>query len=333
MDDKQIPITHSDSPDNSGLDVLTGQDDLENTGKTRWQKFWPAFACGSGLFSDGYLQASIGPVNHCLGLLYPKQYEHSTYHQNITAIAFAGTVVGQLFFGYTSDRYSRKNSLLASTIILIVFAALGAGAWGANGTVNGLLAALTAYRFLLGIGIGGEYPAGSVACAEATGELKSGTRNRWFIMFTNVAIDIGFVGGPLIAMIISAGTSNLTVVWRTTLGLAVVPPFLLLYLRFKLKEPESYSRENFKRGKTPYWLALKFYAPRLLVVMTIWFIYDFLTYPFGIFSTVWIADITPNPKLWQTFGWSTLINLFYVPGALVSRSALYREAVSNNCTN
>ncbi len=27
--------------------------DLENTGKTFWQRLWPVMACGTGLFSDG----------------------------------------------------------------------------------------------------------------------------------------------------------------------------------------------------------------------------------------------------------------------------------------
>jgi MFS family permease len=107
-----------------------------------------------------------------------------------------------LIFGYTSDHYSRKWSLFASTIILILFAALSAGSYGAGGSSSGLFAALTAWRFLLGIGIGGEYPAGSVGCAESTGELKSGTRNRWFILFTNVQIDIGFVVSALVPMIV-----------------------------------------------------------------------------------------------------------------------------------
>ena len=123
-----------------------------------------------------------------LGIIYGSAYTGSSAQQNITAITFVGTVVGQLFFGYLSDKWSRANSLLASTIILIVFAALGAAAYGAHGSVNGMFAALTAYRFLVGVGIGGEYPAGSVACSEASGELKAGTRNRWFILFTNVMI-------------------------------------------------------------------------------------------------------------------------------------------------
>ena len=125
-----------------------------------------------------------------LKILYKDEYTKSDAQQNVASIAFAGTVLGQLVFGYTSDHWSRRHSLLISTIILIVFAALGAGSYGAHGSVQGLFAALTAYRFLLGIGIGGEYPAGSVACAESTGELKEGHRNRWFIFFSKSSLSL-----------------------------------------------------------------------------------------------------------------------------------------------
>lgn len=93
-----------------------------------------------------------------LGTIYGTEYTGSRALQNISAITFAGTVFGQLLFGYTSDKWSRKNSLLVSTVILIVFAALGAGSYGAGGNTQGLFAALTAYRFLVGVGIGGERP-------------------------------------------------------------------------------------------------------------------------------------------------------------------------------
>lgn len=85
-----------------------------------------------------------------------------------------------LIFGVTSDKWSRTGSLMVSTVILAVFAALAAGSYG-GGSLHGMITALTIYRFFVGVGIGGEYPAGSVACSEATGELKEGTRNRWFI--------------------------------------------------------------------------------------------------------------------------------------------------------
>jgi MFS family permease len=270
----------------------------------------------TGLFSDGFCQSIIGPVNTILKILYKDEYTKSDAQQNVASIAFAGTVLGQLVFGYTSDHYSRRNSLLISTIILIVFAALGAGSYGAHGSIQGLFAALTAYRFLLGIGIGGEYPAGSVACAESTGELKEGHRNRWFIFFTNFMIDSGFWVASLVAMIVvlATGENHLRAAWRICLGLAVVAPLSLLYLRIKLKEPESFSRS--KMTRYPWWLIVKFYGFRLCIVSLIWFIYDFSSYSFSIYSTSWLEFLLPSTApLWKSFGWGTVINLFYIPGA------------------
>lgn len=95
----------------------------------------------------------IGQVNTILIKLYKTDYTDSSAQSNVSSIAFAGTVIGQLFFGWMSDHVSRKWALMTSTIILFIFAALGAGSYG-GGSVNGMLQALTAWRFLLGIGIG-----------------------------------------------------------------------------------------------------------------------------------------------------------------------------------
>jgi MFS family permease len=252
-----------------------------------------------------------------LSTIYPVQYAQSPARQNVSSIAFAGTVVGQLAFGLMSDYYSRKWALMTSTVILIIFAALGAGSYGAGGSIGGLFAALTAYRFLLGIGIGGEYPAGSVACAESTGELKNGHRNRWFIMFTNVMIDFGFVIAAIVPMILVLifTENHLRAAWRVSLGLGVLPPLSLLWLRIKLQEPEAFKRDRMHRY--PYWLIIKFYWFRLAVVALIWFIYDFSAYSFGIYSSIWLKLILPKTApLWKSFGWNTVINLFYMPGAL-----------------
>lgn len=146
---------------------------------------------------------------------------------------------------------------MASTVILIVFAALCAGAYGARGTQGGLFAALTAYRFFMGIGIGGEYPAGSVAAAESTGELKKGHRNRWFIMFTNFQVNFGYVVASFVPMILVLifTENHLRASWRVMLGLGVIPPFSLFWLRFKLKEPEEFNREGMHNY--PVWLIVK----------------------------------------------------------------------------
>jgi len=176
---------------------------------------WVVIACGFALMSDGillshvsemliagYLNSVMGVVNTILGLIYPDIYPNSNYSQNINSIVFAGTVLGQLAFGYMSDKLGRKFGMISATIIVVVFSILSAGAYGAGGSTTGMLAALAAYRFLLGIGIGAEYPAGSVAASEATSEAKSGHRHAMFVMVTNFVIDLGFVLGGFVPLVL-----------------------------------------------------------------------------------------------------------------------------------
>ena len=245
--------------------------------------------------------------------------------------------MGILIFGECSDRFSRRNSLLASSVILIVTAILCTGSYGANGSIQGLFAALTAYRFLLGIGIGGEYPAGSVAAAEATQELKEGHRHRWFVIFTNVQIDFGFVIGafvPLVCLWITT-ENNLNLAWRLALGFGVLPPLSLLYLRIKLQDSKEFQQNSMKNVKLPWKLIVKRYGPRWLVIASLWFIYNvgsahskapflstdpwqFSSYAFAIYSsTILVNIIGDSAPLWKSFGWNTVINLFYMPGAIL----------------
>ncbi len=80
---------------------------------------------------------------------YGDVWQTSTARHYLGDIAFAGTVVGQLVFGYLSDKWSRMNSLLLSTVLLLVFTALTAGAY-AGGDAVGMFNMLTAWRFFVG---------------------------------------------------------------------------------------------------------------------------------------------------------------------------------------
>lgn len=176
------------------------------------------------------------------------------------------------------------------------------------------------HKSQVGVGIGGEYPAGSVGASESTGELKSGTRNTWFILFTNSMIDWGFVVGAFVPYVVAAACRNghYGTIWRTSLGIGVVFPLALLVMRLRLKEPEEFARNSMAHIRTPYWLVAKFYGPRLLAVSLIWFIYDFLTYPFGIYASAILSGIYgKEAPLTTVFGWNTVINLFYIPGTML----------------
>jgi MFS family permease len=286
----------------------------------RYKKYLPIITTGAGLFSDGYVNNSIGVVSTCLTILYPEEYANSNAIRNVTSIAFAGTVLGQLAFGYISDYYSRRQAMLWGTIILIVMTILCAGVWGKDKyDISGMLIALTVYRFFLGIGIGAEYPAGSTACAEASALLPPGKRNRWFVWFTNFMIDSGFVIAAFVPMVLLwiCGPDNLTPVWRITLGIGAIPPISLFFLRLYYQEGKTFQKTRFKKVTVPYWTIIKFYWLRLAVVSLIWFIYDLSAYSFGLFSSYVIADLYDSEDLYAKFGWNVVLNLFYIPGAFL----------------
>lgn len=45
--------------------------------------------------------------------------------------------------------------------------------------------------------------------------------------------------------------------------------------------------------------------------------YDFCSYPFGIFSSTIVSQLNPENTIIQNIGWGTLINAFLLPGCLI----------------
>jgi MFS family permease len=144
----------------------------------------------------GYLNSVAGPVNTIFYKIYPEEYPTLPTTPLVPSIVFVGLVLGQLLFGYISDSFGRRVGMVAATVMVILFSALCAGSW--YPTVQGMMIMFTIWRFCLGIGIGSEYPAGSVAASEATAEVSPGRRHALFILVTNFVIDLGFVIGNMV---------------------------------------------------------------------------------------------------------------------------------------
>ncbi|KAI5949101.1 GIT3 [Candida theae] len=306
----------------SSSDLQAGESDYEAPpSKVHVNNLWPAFASGAGLFSDGYVNNSISVVLSCLKMIYGDEFSKSNAISNISSIAFVGTVVGQLGFGYISDRVARRGGMMAANVMLIVFTLLCAvGSWGT--TTQGFFACLTVWRFFLGVGIGAEYPTSSVIASEFANQLPAGKRNRYFSWFTNAMIDAGFVVAAFVPFVLIwiFTERHLRALWRVAIGLGVVPPLILFFIRLKMKDSETFEKLNMKHVRYrdyPWWLIIKFYWYRLTIVSLIWFIYDFSTYSFGNFNTIIIGELIPDAPLWKQWGWSVVFNLFYIPGAFL----------------
>ncbi|KAK0531497.1 glycerophosphoinositol permease [Tilletia horrida] len=306
------------------------------------------FACGAALFSDGYVNAITGPVGSILKRLYkdenPGRFTH--FKKLFSSLGFAGTVLGMLVWGVLSDRVGRKSGMIFASIWLALFSVLSAGAWGAGGSIDGLFACRTyfsavyairlgltrlltfilitviAYRFIQGIAIGAEYPAGSVACSENT-EAPGVNKKRqqmYFSLATNTMIDWGFVVAYFVPLLLIwiFGMNHLTLVWRLSLGLGAIPPLTLLYFRTKMEEPIHYRKSSIKFSQMPWWLIVKRYWVRLAAISIAWFVYDFVSYPAGGYADYIVGQVLPaNASFQANLGWGVVINLFYIPGTLI----------------
>lgn len=104
------------------------------------------------------------------------------------------------------------------------------------------------WRFLLGFGIGGDYPISATIAAE-----YSTARNRGAFVGSVFAMQgIGILTASVVAICTTAAFKSLILkdiayldyVWRIELGLGVVPALLTIYLRNKLPEPPQWTMDG-----------------------------------------------------------------------------------------
>lgn len=280
------------------------------------------FACGTALFSDGYANGVFSSVNTLLQRIYGKEaLAANNYTSTISSIIFAGTVVGMLTFGYISDKIGRKFGMMSATGIVAFFSGLAAASSGAHGSLGGMLSMLSACRFLVGIGVGAEYPCGSVSASENSEDavISKNAQHRWFALATNTMIDFGFVVAAFVPLVLFwiFGNDHLRAVWRLSLGLGMVPALAVLLWRLNMEEPARFKKDSMKYAKIPYMLVLRRYGVSLAAISITWFLYDFITYPFSIYSSTILNNVTGDTQdLTIIFGWNVVINLFYMPGTL-----------------
>jgi putative MFS transporter len=149
----------------------------------------------------------------------------------IAASALAGSLVGSVVLGRLSDRIGRRRIFLASILWYAVFTALTALAWGPE--------ALSAFRFLAGIGLGGMLVVDPSMLAEYLPPQKRGR----FLVFLDFFWPVG--------LLLATGLSWLFLdqiggdwSWRWLFLAASFPAFLAFVARLSLPESPYYLARN-----------------------------------------------------------------------------------------
>jgi MFS family permease len=158
----------------------------------------------------------------------------------------------------------------------------------------------------------------SSAEASDEGEYVRQKRGLLVALTTCFAIDFGFVIAGCAALIVLAAYNFQTTegVWRICLGLGFILPLFLFPFRVRMVDSTQYRKHAMKQD-IPYWLIIKRYWKPMLGTSLAWFMYDFVTYPFGLFSSTIVGQLNPENTLLQNIGFGTAINCFYLPGCIV----------------
>ena len=88
--------------------------------------------------------------------IHPTYPRTPTQSSMIKSCVFAGAITGQLTMGLAGDMLGRRRAMLLTNSFSIL-GSLGTAlfTWGPPSTVYGIM---MAFRFLLGVGVGGKYP-------------------------------------------------------------------------------------------------------------------------------------------------------------------------------
>ena len=160
----------------------------------------------------------------------PSPESVAAYGGYATMIFMVGWAVGGLFFGVLGDRIGRAKTMLITILAYSAFtglSALSVGVWD-----------FAFYRFLTGLGVGGEFAVGVALVAEVIP-----ARARPFALgWVQAMSAVGNMTAAVIAMILGKIQESGAVgsAWRIMFVIGMIPALLAVFIRRRLKEPEKW---------------------------------------------------------------------------------------------
>jgi PHS family inorganic phosphate transporter-like MFS transporter len=287
---------------------------------------------GVGFFTDAYDLFVIGTVATIVAV----QWHLSTVETSwVTGSAILGAFFGAFVFGRIADVLGRKSVYLGVAVIMMIGAIASAFAPG--------FIWLVVARFVLGLGIGGDYPVSAVLMSEYS---NRDDRGRLVGMVFSMQA-LGLIVGPLIGLILLQSGISHDIAWRIMLGLGAVPAAGVIYLRSKMPEsPRFKAQVQGKSQQASEDLATfsdgvveaptvssqsaggmglgQFLRNRKMLVLLVgtagsWFLFDYAYYGNTLSLPAILKEVSPHASLETKLLWTLgLFVLFAVPGYLLA---------------
>ncbi|HEY2051474.1 MAG TPA: MFS transporter [Caulobacteraceae bacterium] len=293
------------------------------------QKFkafhWRAtLTTGLGVFCDGYDLTSVGLVMPEILASFGHAKLTGVESALLAASALAGAAIGGLGFGLLGQR-GRKN-FYGFDVLILGLAAI-AQAFAPSITM------LIAIRFILGIGVGGDYVLSPMIMAEHSNRAN---RGRAIGLGFGTMWPLGALAATLVDLAFEAAGVPPDLRWRLVLAGGAIPAFAVIYLRRTMPETARYLARLGGRAdeaatviaqisgeqtaappadRRPFGQVLAQHLRPILAAALLWMIYDLVVYASILFGPSLIA---------QSLGLSSInFNLVMYLGFTLPASVLF----------
>lgn len=158
----------------------------------------------------------------------------------LQALTLFASALGGALFGFLADRVGRTRALMGSILVY----SLASGACGLAGSIL----QLGVFRFILGLGMGGEWTTGAALVAESwraehRGKALGLMQSSWAIGEGLAALVAGLLLG--LGSLSLAGTE--LPAWRAVFFVGVLPALLIFWVRRRVREPEIWQAHKPER--------------------------------------------------------------------------------------
>ncbi|KAL9238069.1 hypothetical protein vseg_012545 [Gypsophila vaccaria] len=224
---------------------------LLDTAKIQYYHFKAIIIAGMGLFTDAYDLFCIAPITKLLGRIYYPNNEYEIppgVYSAMVAVALLGTAIGQLLFGRLGDLVGRRR-VYGLSLALMVISSFGCG-FSICTSRTCVLVSFVFFRFLLGIGIGGDYPLSATIMSEFANKRTRGG----FIAAVFSMQGFGILFSSMVIMVVCAICDRVTrgtlsdhtnmvadLAWRIILMIGALPAAVTFYWRMKMPESARFT--------------------------------------------------------------------------------------------
>jgi MFS family permease len=183
---------------------------------------------GLGIMLDGFDFFIIGVANPLIA----EDFGIGAAEKGlVSAAAIVGAVFGAGLIGPLGDRLGRSRIFQLDLVGFVLFTALCVVAWD--------IWSLIAFRFMLGIAVGLDYPIAASYLAEV---LPSRDRGRWLVGAFSLQAS-GILLGAAVGVVVLEALPEVDS-WRVMLGFGIVPALIIIFLRRGTPESPRWLAQN-----------------------------------------------------------------------------------------